>query len=67
MKKETLIFFLWIFFLALTIFKVYLLPKWFLVLMFLFWIFIAYWRIHTENKKARIPKPVYLANPENLD
>ena len=34
--------------------------------MFLFWLFISYWGIHAENKRARTPRPVYLANPENV-
>ncbi len=64
MKKATLIFFLWIFFIVLTISQVYIFPTWFLVLMFFFWIFIYYWGVRSDNKKARIPKPVYLATPE---
>ncbi len=63
MKKTTLLFLVWVFFLALTIFKVYPFPKWFLVTMFLFWIFVSYWKVHTANKISRIPKPVYLASP----
>lgn len=65
MKKTTLIFLIWVFFLVLTIFKVYPFPTWFLVAVFLFWIFISYWAVHKENKMAKIPKPVYLADPES--
>ena len=65
MKKTTLIFILWIFFVVVTIFKVYIFPTWFLVVMFLFWILVSYRVIHNENKKARTPKPVYLVGPED--
>ncbi len=61
MKGTTLIFFLWAFFVTLTIFQIYIFPRWFLVLMFFFWTFTYYMGIHSENKKARTPKPVYLA------
>ncbi len=63
MKKTTFIFVIWMLLLAMTFFKVYPFPTWFLVAVFLFWVFTSYWRIHAENKIARIPKPVYLANP----
>ena len=65
MKKTTLFFLLWAFFVFVTISKLYVFPRWFLFLMFLFWIFIYYWGVHSDNKKARTPKPVYLANPES--
>ena len=61
MKKTTLVFLMWVFFLVLTIFKVYPFPKWFLFAVFFFWIFISYWVVHQENKRSRIPRPVYLA------
>ena len=64
MKKATLIFILWAFFVFITVFKLYIFPRWFLILMFLFWIFVYYLGIHYENKRARVPKPVYLADPE---
>ncbi len=64
MKKARLVFILWIFFVVLTISELYIFPTWFLVLMFFFWIFVVYYKIHSENKKRRVPKPVYLTNPE---
>ncbi len=64
MKKTMLIFLLWIFFVVLTILKIYVFRKLTLFLMFVFWVFISYREIHIENKKARTPRPVYLANPE---
>ena len=64
MKKTTLLLFLWVFFMFTTISKIYIFPTWFLFLMFAFWVFSYYLRIHDENKKAKTPKPVYLAEPE---
>ena len=52
---------MWVFFLVLTLFNVYPFPKWFLVAVFFFWILVSYWAVHKENKAAKIPKPVYLA------
>ncbi len=64
MKGTTILFLLWVFFVVLTIFRVYVFPTWFLILMFFFWIFAYYMRIHNENKREKIPKPVYLSLPE---
>lgn len=64
MKKTTLVFFLWIFFMALTIMKIIVFSRWFLILMFIFCVITYYIMVHNDNRIRNIPKPVYLADPE---
>lgn len=64
MKKTTVVFILWIFFVASTVFEIMIFPRWFLISMFAFWVFTFYLTVHYENKIRNTPMPVYLANPQ---
>ncbi len=65
MKKTNLLFFLWFFFVILTFLKIYVFSRKFLLIMFIIWLLTFYVRIHYENKAAKIPRPVYLADPRS--
>ncbi len=65
MRKSTLIFLLFVFFLALKLFKVFLISDGFLILIFVSWILVFYFEVHYDNKKRNTPMPVYLTNPQD--
>lgn len=65
MRKSTLIFLLWVFFLALKLFEVFVIEKIFLILTFLVCILVFYFEVHYDNKRRNTPMPVYIANPQD--
>ncbi len=65
MKKSTLIFLLFVFFLALKLFKVFLISEGFLILMFVFWALVFYFEARSDNKRRNTPMPVYIASPQD--
>lgn len=62
MKPTTLLFISSIFLIILKSFKIFNINVWVIVIFVIFTFFVYYFRTHQENKRAKIPKPVYLVD-----